>query len=184
MNEKQGVIFYHFCLLYRKILICAATCSQMQQFFVFILILTFWLKIAVMRIDFLRKHEQLKKKTYSSSPFVCASWETVIVGWVGGLSPDLDTRPRYCQLINYLCCMSLPTVFVSLFLPVLCIWTFSKGQYHDKSFQMRLWGVRLGTKGVSDPNLIFLRWHFHLLHWFKGTVSREKLTRMCRIQIL
>ena len=114
------------------ILICAATCSQMQQFFVFILILTFCLKIAVMRIDFLRKHEQLKKKTYSNSPFVCASWETVIVGWVG-LSPDLDTRPRYCQLINYLCCMSLPTVFVSLFLPVLCIWTLLKGQCREIS---------------------------------------------------
>ena len=181
-NERKTgcYFFYHFCLLYSNNTYLR---SHMQQFFVFILILTFWLKIAVMRIDFLRKHEQLKKKTYSSSPFVCASWETVIVGWVG-LSPDLDTRPRYCQLINYLCCMSLPTVFVSLFLPVLCIWTLLKGQCNDKCCQMRLWGVRLGTKGVSDLNLIFLRWHFHLLHWFKGTVSREKLTRMCRIQIL
>ena len=134
-ERKTGCYFFTifvYCTLSTVIiLICAATCSQMQQFFVFILILTFCLKIAVMRIDFLRKHEQLKKKTYSSSPFVCASWETVIVGWVGGLSPDLDTRPRYCQLINYLCCMSLPTVFVSLFLPVLCIWTLLKGQCHD-----------------------------------------------------
>ena len=93
-NERKTGCYFFTIFVYCTviILICAARCSQMQQFFVFILILTFWLKIAVMRIDFLRKHEQLKKKTYSSSPFVCASWETVIVGWVG-LSPDLDTRP-------------------------------------------------------------------------------------------
>ena len=41
-------------------------------------------------------------------------------------------------------------------------------------FKLRLWGARLGTKDVSDPNFIVLRCPFNLLHIFKDGVHRSK----------
>ena len=41
-------------------------------------------------------------------------------------------------------------------------------------FKLRLWGARLGTKDVSDPNFIVLRCLFNLLVLFKDCVHRSK----------
>ena len=41
-------------------------------------------------------------------------------------------------------------------------------------FKLRLWGARLGTKDVSDPNFIVLRCPFNLLRIFKDGVHRSK----------
>ena len=41
-------------------------------------------------------------------------------------------------------------------------------------FKLRLWGARLGTKDVSDPNFKVLRCPFNLLSIFKDGVHRNK----------
>ena len=41
-------------------------------------------------------------------------------------------------------------------------------------FKLRLWGARLGTKDVSDPNFIVLRCSFNLLRIFKDGAHRSK----------
>ena len=41
-------------------------------------------------------------------------------------------------------------------------------------FKLRLWGARLGTKDVSDPNFIVLRCPFNLPRIFKDGVHRSK----------
>ena len=41
-------------------------------------------------------------------------------------------------------------------------------------FKLRLWGARLGTKDVSDPNFIVLRCPFNLLRIFKDGVHQSK----------
>ena len=43
-----------------------------------------------------------------------------------------------------------------------------------KVFKLRLWGARLGTKDVSDPNFMVLRCPFNLQHIFKDGAHRSK----------
>ena len=41
-------------------------------------------------------------------------------------------------------------------------------------FKLRLWGARLGTTEVLDPNFIVLRCPFNLLHIFKDDAHQSK----------
>ena len=43
-----------------------------------------------------------------------------------------------------------------------------------KVFKLRLWGARLGTKDVLDPNFIVLHCPFNLLRIFKDGAHRSK----------
>ena len=55
-----------------------------------------------------------------------------------------------------------------------------KGQCHEKSFKTETvgWGGRLGTKGVANPNFMFLRCPFNLQRIFQDGIHRSKIEFM------
>ena len=53
-------------------------------------------------------------------------------------------------------------------------WLSLKGQCHEKSFKLRLWGFRLGPTYVPHPLITSVHSPFNLLRLFKDDVRRSK----------
>ena len=73
---------------------------------------------------------------------------------------------------HIICICILPQLHFEI---LLLIYEYFKGTVSvRKVFKLRLWGGRLVTKDVSDPNFIVLRCPFNLQRIFKDGAYRSK----------